>query len=223
MNNKGINIYNDLKRNNKVVYLVSIIAMVAVICSFISTIYIYKTSTKNVYVISEKGELLPLSKLEEKRDRKIEIKSNIKYFTDKYYNLNAYNMKRKQEDVLWLVGSQPTKIIKARIRSGYFDEFLSINGLMQESELIENTLQVNEKEPYQLSCQILIKRINNNVIRPYLATIKMEMINVDRNYPYNPYGLLITQFSEEIQELKEKKEIEQLEQSNEVVNNQVPQ
>jgi hypothetical protein len=115
-----------------------------------------------------------------------------------YYNLDAYSMKRNRERVLWLTGSQSTQIIKDRASKGYFENFLSIAGLTQKAEIMQNTLQINNTAPYEATFNVRIQRINGGISEYYNCAIKLRMEKVNRNYPYNPYGLLITQFSENL-------------------------
>lgn len=194
----GENFYSVLKKNNTAVWVISFVAVVSVLGAFWFSYSVYTESIRNIYAINEKGELTPLKKLDLKEANLIQAKANLEYFVENYYNLEAYSMKRKQEKVLWLVGDQPTKIIKDRIRKGYFDEFLSVAGLIQSAEILQNTLKITKDEPYQAEFVVRIQRVNGGVSEYYDSTIKMKMERVNRNYPYNPYGLLITQFSESL-------------------------
>ena len=150
----------------------------------------------------------------------IQAKANIEYFVQLYYTLDAYSMKQKRERVLWLVGEQPKAIIRDRAKKGYFDEFLSIAGLTQNAEILQHTLKINDEAPYQASFVVRIQRINGGIVENYNNNITLTMDRVNRNYPYNPYGLLITQFSENLTraEIKKTEEDLDLKQSEEAIN-----
>ena len=216
----GEDFFTVLKKNNTTVWVVCFVAILSVLGSLFFAFNVYKDSTNNIYSINEKGELIPLKKLDIQNADLIQAKANLELFVDQYYNLDAYSMKRKRERVLWLVGDQPTKIIKDRANKGYFDEFLSIAGLTQNAEILQQTLKVSKEAPYTAEFVVRIQRINGGVSEFYNSTIKLKMERVNRNFPYNPYGLLITQFSESLQKVDVKSEpaVEEVKASEEETN-----
>lgn len=207
----GENFYTTLKKNNIAVWVITLFCALISIGSLSFALYVYKQSNNNLFAINTQGELVPLKRLDEAKDKQIEAKANIEYFIKLYYNLNAYNMKENREKVFWLVGKQPTEIIKKRAQKGYFDAFLSIAGLNQNAQILYNTLNISTAEPYTAEVTVRIQRINGNVIENYNSLMKFKLERVNRNYPYNPYGLLITYFSEELIKLDDtqKQELEE--------------
>lgn len=216
----GQDFYSILKKNNTAVWVIGIVALSSILGSLFFAFTIYKDSTQNIYAINEKGELIPLKKLDIQQADLIQAKANLDLFVSLYYNLDAYSMKQKREKVLWLVGQQPTKIIKDRSAKGYFDEFLSIAGLTQNAEILHQTLKISKEAPYEAEFIVRIQRVNGGVSEYYNNNVKVKMERVNRNYPYNPYGLLITQLSEGLQKVDVKSEPAILEeqQSQEAVN-----
>lgn len=216
----GEDFFSVLKKNNTTVWVVGFVAIVSVLGSLFFAYTVYRDSTNNIYSINEKGELIPLKKLDIQNADLIQAKANLELFVDQYYNLDAFSMKRKRERVLWLVGDQPTAIIKDRANKGYFDEFLSIAGLTQNAEILQQTLKITKEAPYTGEFVVRIQRVNGGVSEFYNSTIKLKMERVNRNFPYNPYGLLITQFSESLQKVDVKSEpaVEELKASEEETN-----
>ncbi|WP_332453773.1 hypothetical protein [Chryseobacterium aquaticum] len=216
----GEDFFTVLKKNNTTVWVVGFVAILSVLGSLFFAFSVYKDSTNNIYSINEKGELIPLKKLDIQNADLIQAKANLELFVDQYYNLDAYSMKRKRERVLWLVGDQPTLIVKDRTNKGYFDEFLSIAGLTQNAEILQQTLKITKEAPYTAEFVVRIQRINGGVSEFYNSTIKLKMERVNRNFPYNPYGLLITQFSESLQKVDVKSEhaVEEVKASEEETN-----
>lgn len=216
----GEDFFTVLKKNNTTVWVVGFVAILSVLGSLFFAFTVYKDSTNNIYSINEKGELIPLKKLEIQNADLIQAKANLELFVDQYYNLDAFSMKRKRERVLWLVGDQPTLIVKDRANKGYFDEFLSIAGLTQNAEILQQTLKINREAPYTAEFVVRIQRVNGGVSQFYNSTIKLKMERVNRNFPYNPYGLLITQFSESLQKVDIKSEpaVEEIKVSEEETN-----
>lgn len=216
----GEDFFTVLKKNNTTVWVVGFVAILSVLGSLFFAFTVYRDSTNNIYSINEKGELIPLKKLDIQNADLIQAKANLELFVDQYYNLDAYSMKRKRERVLWLVGDQPTLIIKDRANKGYFDEFLSIAGLTQNAEILQQTLKISKEAPYTAEFVVRIQRINGGVSEFYNSTIKLRMERVNRNFPYNPYGLLITQFSESLQKVDVKSDpaVEEVKASEEETN-----
>jgi hypothetical protein len=216
----GEDFFTVLKKNNTTVWVVGFVAILSILGSLFFAFTVYKDSTNNIYSINEKGELIPLKKLAIQNADLIQAKANLEYFVDQYYNLDAYSMKRKRERVLWLVGDQPTMIIKDRANKGYFDEFLSMAGLTQNAEILQQTLKITKEVPYTAEFVVRIQRVNGGVSEFYNSTIKLKMERVNRNFPYNPYGLLITQFSENLQKVDVKSEpaVEEIKASEEETN-----
>lgn len=216
----GEDFYTVLKKNNTTVWIIGLVAISCILGSLYFAFSVYKDSTNTIYSINEKGELIPLKKLDIQNAELIQAKANLEYFVEQYYNLDAYSMKKKRERVLWLVGDQPTKIIKDRSAKGYFDEFLSIAGLTQNAELLQQTLKISKEAPYNAEFVVRIQRVNGGISEFYNSSIKLRMERVNRNYPYNPYGLLITQFSENLQKVDVKSEpaVEEVKASEEATN-----
>ncbi len=217
----GENFYKILKKNNITVWIVSVVAVIVMIGSLLFSWMVYQQSTQNIYTISNNGELIPLRMLEEKQADQIQAKANIEYFISQYYNLDAYSMKTKRERVYWLLGKQPTQIIKDRANKGYFDNFLSMAGLTQNAQLMQNSLQISKESPYTATFKVRIQRVNGGISEWYNSNITLQMERVNRNYPYNPYGLLITQFSESLEKIADPNSDEQKEEekaSDEIIN-----
>lgn len=194
----GEDFYTALKKNNTAVWAICLVAIVCSVGSMFFAWSVYNQSTNKLFAIDGKGELVPLKMIDKNNDHLIEAKANIEFFVSLYYNLDAYNMKRNRERVLWLTGKQPTQIIKDRASKGYFDSFLTLAGLTQKAEVLQHTLQINNTDPYNCKFRVRIQRINGGVSEFYNADVSLKMERVNRHYPYNPYGLLITQFSESL-------------------------
>ena len=216
----GENFYTILKKNNTAVWAISCVSVACSLGSIYFSYSVYESSTNNIFAINEKGELIPLRKLDIENANLIQAKSNLELFVELYYNLDAFSMKKKRERVLWLVGDQPTKVIKDRISKGYFDEFLTISGLIQNAEILQQTLKISNSDPYEAEFVVRIQRVNGGVSEFYDSHVKLKMERVNRNYPFNPYGLLITQLSENLTRvnIKSDEAIEQLKQSEETIN-----
>ncbi|MEN9919749.1 MAG: hypothetical protein RL662_2185 [Bacteroidota bacterium] len=224
---KILDIHKSLKQNERITKAVLFISCILCCASFFFCYYIYRDSQKRLFAIDETGHFIPLSRLDDKQGRLIEVKSNVKYFVDNYYTLSAYTIKEKKEKLLWLVGEQPKVIIQNRINKGYFDDFISINGLTQIGTISEQSFKImDSEEPFVVSCEVIIQRINGTESRFYRSKLAFQLETVDRNYPYNPFGLLITNFKEELEEVElknEKSKVELIDQEEKINNEELNQ
>lgn len=219
----GMDFYAVLKKYNKTLWAVVIIGVVVIFASAYQVISVYQMSSNNIYGISESGNMVPLKKLENEEGKRIQAKADIEYFVSQYYDLDSYSMKRKRERVYWLVGEQPTKVIKDRASKGYFDLFMTMQGLKQSAYILQNTLQLSNQPPYNASFVVRITRVNGDREEYYNAKVNMTLVETNRNYPYNPYGFLITNFTEDLEKIAKTDKIDEelkndVNTSNEAIN-----
>ncbi len=215
--------YAVLKKYNKTLWAVVIIGVVVIFASAYQVISVYQMSSNNIYGISESGNMVPLKKLENEEGKRIQAKADIEYFVSQYYDLDSYSMKRKRERVYWLVGEQPTKVIKDRASKGYFDLFMTMQGLKQSAYILQNTLLLSNQPPYNASFVVRITRVNGDQEEYYNAKVNMTLVETNRNYPYNPYGFLITNFTEDLEKIAKTDKIDEelkndVNTSNEAIN-----
>lgn len=215
--------YAVLKKYNKTLWAVVIIGIVVIFASAYQVISVYQMSSNNIYGISESGNMVPLKKLENEEGKRIQAKADIEYFVSQYYDLDSYSMKRKRERVYWLVGEQPTKVIKDRASKGYYDLFMTMQGLKQSAYILQNTLQLSNQPPYNASFVVRITRVNGDQEEYYNAKVNMTLAETNRNYPYNPYGFLITNFTEDLEKIAKTDKIDEelkndVNTSNEAIN-----
>lgn len=195
----GKDMYSILKRNNIIVWLVMLLSIIVIISSFFFSFYIHKESQENIFAITDKGVLVPLKKLDNKRDEIKRVKANLDYLVSLYYDLDGYTMKEKKEKLFWLLGKQPTEVVKDRDKKGYFNTFLSISGLKQHASINQDSWKVLSIDPpYKIAFSVSIVRINGDSKTYYNSQVLCTLKKVNINYPYNPYGLLITNLAENL-------------------------
>lgn len=195
----GKDIYSQLKKNTMVVWGVVLVALFSIGSTLAFAFYVYNDAGSKLYTYNSKGDLIPLSLVSAKRDKIKVVQSAVEYFVKNFYDLDQYSISDKQERVLWLVGEQPTKIIKDKSNKGYYSNFLSINGLVQKSEILNDTWNIsNIDENPNVQVSILVKRVNGTNEEYFRADIELRLAKVNINYPYNPFGYLITNFTEKL-------------------------
>lgn len=195
----GKNIYSELRKNNRTVWGVVIVSIVAIISMLYFAIYVYNDAGNKLYTINNRGDLIPLSLVSEKNDKIKQVQGATEFFVRQFYDLDQYIINEKKENVLWLVGEQPTKIIKDKANKGYYSNFMTINGLVQKVEILNDTWNISniDSNP-NISVSLLVKRINGTNEEFFKADIELRMAKANINYPYNPFGFLITNFTEKL-------------------------
>lgn len=206
----GKNIYSDLNKNRRTVWAVLCIAAISIIAMTYFSLVVYSESTSKIYTINNRGDLIPLSLVDEQKDKIKVIQSNAEYFAKQLYELDQYNLKDKKEKLLWLIDKQPTAIIKDKERKNYYSNFLSINGLIQKVEISPDSWEISRVEENPIvNFSVIIKRINGNNEEFFKGDIKLRMTKVNINYPFNPFGYLITNFEESLSRIEKPSEEEQ--------------
>lgn len=208
----GENIFYKLKRNNVAVYVMAVITLVSVVSATYFSYQTYLHSRNHVYAIDSKGHMLPLTLIDEKKDRIRQVMANADLFVNYAYDIDAFNYKDKKEKLTWLLDNNVIRIFKNKENAGYYNQLLQYN-IIQHAKVLPETMQWSEENgKYTLRFISQIQIINTGQKQVYNIQIKLSMIDVSINYPYNPYGLLIVDYVEEnkvlIQDVEQLKEME---------------
>lgn len=193
----GKNIYSELRKNNRTVWGVILVSIVSIVSMLYFALYVYQDAGSKLYTINNKGDLIPLSLVDGKKDKVKQVQGATEFFVRQFFDLDQYSINDKKENVLWLVGEQPTKVIKDKANKGYYSNFMTINGLVQKVEIMNDTWSISDIDSNpNVSVSLLVKRINGNNQEFFKADINLRMAKTTINYPYNPFGFLITNYTE---------------------------
>lgn len=208
----GENIFFKLKRNNVAVYVMAVITLVSVVSAAYFSYQTYLHSRNHVYAIDSKGQMIPLTLIDQKKDRIRQVMANADLFVNYAYDIDAFNYKEKKEKLSWLLDNHVIRIFKNKENAGYYNQLLQYN-IIQHAKVLPETMKWSEENgKYTLRFISQIQIINTGQKQVYNIQIKLNMIDVSINYPYNPYGLLIVDYVEEnkvlIQDVEQLKEME---------------
>ncbi len=200
--NTGKNIYSQLRKNNTAVWAVVLVSIFSIGAMAFVSLTIYRESTSKLYTINNKGELIPLSLISKRTDKVKVVQSAVEYFVKNYFELDQYSIKDKKEKTLWLVGEQPTKILKDKDMKGYYSNFMTVNGLVQKAQIIPDSWTIRDVDNNPtVYVSVLIERINGENKEYYQNELELRLAQVNINYPYNPFGYLITNYAEQLQKV----------------------
>lgn len=209
----GENIFYKLKRNSVAVYVMAGITVVSVLGALFFSYQTYLHSRNHIYAIDSKGQMLPLQLIDEKKDRIKQVMANADLFVNYAYDIDAFNYKEKKERLSWLLDNQVIRIFKDKENQGYYNQLLQYN-IVQHAKVLPETMQWTEENgTYTLRFISQIQIINTGEKQVYNIQVKLRMIDVSINYPYNPYGLLIVDYVEEQKQLiQDKEQLKKLEE-----------
>ena len=197
-------IYKSLRRSRMIVWGL----VVAFICSmlFMSLLVfrIYAYQMNHVLTLDKNGQVLPLTWIERDEDLRIEMKHHVEMFLKDFYEYDRDNWKRRIEKALWLSDKSVEQIVLKRENEGWFNQ---VTQLAVTEKIIVNPDSIHisgVKEPFSFDVPAILIIENGPEKKMYSFRTRGQLITVHRNYPYNPHGLLITDFQE-----RQKREIKE--------------
>jgi len=188
------NIYKVL-RTNRFIVLSSVIGS-AVVCiiSVVMVIKLHRESQNNAFVINEEGSIIPLKLVNQRENLKVEALAHLELFHRYFYGLNANNYKNNIEKSLWLGNSSVSDLYQQKQAEGVYNRLLQYS-LVQKVITIDSQVDL-QNQPYQFSTTTIFEINRGSVTDRYELKTAGQLLQVDRNFPHNPHGLLITDFFE---------------------------
>ena len=188
------NIYKVLKLNRFIVLAV-------VVCSLLSSSFAIwmafktkKEALNSAFAINTDGTIIPLKLVTQKENFKVEALAHLELFHTYFYNIDASNYERNLEKALWLANSSVDNLYRQKKADGVYNRLLQYS-LVQKVLSIDS--QVEQQNGSYVFQTVTIFEINRgSVIDTYELVSTGKLILVDRNFPNNPHGLLITNYFE---------------------------
>ena len=188
------NIYAVLKLNRFVVVAV-------VVCAFSSSIFsgwmafsINQRAMNNAFAVNTNGEVIPLKLVTQKENFKVEALAHLELFHNYFYNIDASNYEKNLEKALWLGNSSVDNLYRQKKADGVYNRLIQYS-LVQR--VLSITSEIEEQEEKYRFKTITVFEINRgSVVDTYELVSTGNLITVDRNFPNNPHGLLITEYFE---------------------------
>ncbi|WP_055436651.1 hypothetical protein [Lacinutrix algicola] len=188
------NIYTVLKINRFIVLAV-------VICSLGTSAFsgwiVYDTHKKALnssFAINTDGTVIPLKWVVQKENFKIEALAHLELFHSHFYNIDASNYEKNLEKSLWLGNSSVDNLYRQKKADGVYNRLLQYS-LVQKVLSIESELNI-QGENYAFKTITVFEINRGTIVDTYELVSSGNLIVVDRNYPKNTHGLLITNYFE---------------------------
>ena len=188
------NIYAILKLNRFIVLSVIICATISGIISVYMVFNIHRKALNSAFAINTDGSIIPLKLVTQKENFKVEALAHLELFHTYFYNIDASNYEKNLKKALWLGNSSVDNLYRQKKADGVYNRLLQYS-LVQKVLSIDS--QIEENNGTHSFRTITLFEINRgSVIDTYELVSTGNLITVDRNFPNNPHGLLITNYFE---------------------------
>ncbi|WPY98364.1 conjugal transfer protein TraK [Christiangramia sp. OXR-203] len=187
-------IYKVLKLNRFIVLAVVIFAFLSSSIALWTAFSANKKVLNSAFAINTDGSIIPLKLVTQKENFKVEALAHLELFHTYFYNIDASNYEKNLEKALWLGNSSVDNLYRQKKSDGVYNRLLQYS-LVQEVLSIDS--KIDEKNGSYAFRTVTIFEINRgSIVDTYELVSTGNLSMVDRNFPNNPHGLLITNYFE---------------------------
>jgi len=155
---------------------------------------IHRSALNNSFAINTDGSVIPLKWVTQKENLEVEALAHLELFHTYFYDIDATNYERNLEKALWLGNSSVDNVYRQKKADGVYNRLLQYS-LVQKVISIESEVNI-ETEPYNFKTRTVFEINRGKIVDRYELITSGNLINVDRNFPNNTHGLLITNYFE---------------------------
>lgn len=188
------NIYTILKLNRFMVLVVVIGATLSSMVSVVLVVKLHKEMINHAFAINTDGSVIPLKLVSHYENLEVEALAHLELFHSYFYNIDASNYENHLEKSLWLGNSSVDALYQQKRADGVYNRLLQYS-LVQKVLSIHSKV-VMQQEPYKFETTTVFEVNRGASIDTYELKTTGSLIHVDRNFPNNTHGLLITNFFE---------------------------
>lgn len=188
------NIY-DVLHTNRFIVMATIFGSVITCCfSTYMVLKLHNNSMDSAFVINSDGSIIPLKMVSQRENLEVESKTHLTLFHQYFYGIDASNYEKNLEKALWLGNSSIDALYHQKKVDGVYNRLLQY-ALVQKVISIESIVDIQE-EPFPFTTRTVFNINRGPITDIYELTTSGNLMRVDRNFPHNPHGLLITNFFE---------------------------
>ena len=188
------NIYTVLKTNRFIVIAVLVLSFLSSVLAIWSVLSINNKALNNAFAINTDGSVIPLKWVAQRENLKVEALAHLELFHSYFYNIDASNYEKNLEKALWLGNSSVDNLYRQKKADGVYNRLLQYS-LVQKVLSIESQLDL-VGNPYRFETRTIFEINRGTVVDRYELISTGKLIIVDRNFPKNTHGLLITDYFE---------------------------
>lgn len=188
------NIYDVLKTNRFIVLTVVLGAVLTCIVSVLLVMKLHNQTVNSAFVVNTDGSIIPLKLVTQQENLGVEVLAHLELFHTYFYHIDASNYEKYLEKALWLGNSSVDALYRQKKADGVYNRLLQYS-LIQKVLSIESTIDI-QNAPYHFETKTIFEINRGSIIDTYELTTTGNLIHVNRNFPKNTHGLLITDFFE---------------------------
>ncbi|WP_282117171.1 conjugal transfer protein TraK [Cellulophaga baltica] len=188
------NIYTILQQNRLIVLTVVIGAVLTSIVSILMVVKLHKETVNNAFVVNTDGSVIPLQLVSQHENLEVELLAHLELFHTYFYHIDASNYEKHLEKALWLGDSSVDALYQQKKADGVYNRILQYS-LIQKVLRIDSKIDITQ-EPYRFESTTIFEINRGSITDTYELTTSGNIMHVDRNFPNNTHGLLITNFFE---------------------------
>lgn len=188
------NIYKVLDQNRFIVWSMVIGTTVTCVVAILSMLKLHRETVDKVFMVNTDGDVIPLKLVSQKENLGVEVLSHLELFHTYFYNIDPSNYEKNLEKALWLGDSSVDALYRQKKSDGVYNRLLQYS-LVQKVLRIESEIEISQ-EPYTFRTTTLFEINRGQVTDTYELVTSGNLIHVDRNFPKNTHGLLITDYFE---------------------------
>ncbi len=188
------NIYSVLKLNRYVVLAVVLACLLTSIFALVTVYRFNQRMLNSTFAVNTDGSIIPLKLVSQKENMEVEALSHLDLFHNYFYGIDESNYEKNLEKALWLGDSTVDNVYRQKKADGVYNRLLQYS-LVQKVISVNTELILNgERISFQTETIFEINR--GSIIDRYQLITTGNLLQVDRNFPNNTHGLLITNFFE---------------------------
>ncbi|GAL77323.1 conjugative transposon protein TraK [Algibacter lectus] len=174
-------------------FTVVIGAVLTCIVSVLLVMKLHNQTVNSAFVVNTDGSIIPLKLVTQQENLGVEVLAHLELFHTYFYHIDASNYEKYLEKALWLGNSSVDALYRQKKADGGVYNRLLQYSLIQKVLSIESTIDIQE-EPYHFETKTIFEINRGSIIDTYELTTTGNLIHVNRNFPKNTHGLLITDF-----------------------------
>lgn len=188
------NIYSVLKINRFIVLSVVAACLLTSVTAMLTVFRFNKKMMNSAFVVTTDGSVIPLKLVSQRENMEVEALAHLDLFHHYFYGLDGSNYVRNLEKALWLGDSTVDNVYRQKKSDGVYNRLLQYS-LVQKVIGIDTELSLSN-EVIAFRSETIFEINRGSVIDRYQLVTTGNLVKVDRNFPNNTHGLLITDFFE---------------------------
>lgn len=194
-------IEKNIRRNNATVRWLIILFCVMVVC------FTYAIVRLNIYysdkqlILESDGEIRKIrSRITQNEALTIECRHHINMLYGSLYTMNQFNFEKQIESAYWLGDESIRDAYRKYKNQGWYDQLLKDN-IEIESEVVLVDVDLT-RYPYPVTVQGFVAFRKGFSSEKFILDGTCFIKKTARNYPHNPHGLFIINWTPQLKEIK---------------------